>query len=585
MTNSMASRFRVKKLSPKHPLPIYRESQLSGLMDPANMQRSVPQIETGVEKEEEEEHDLQAAISAAQAAVTTGAKVETYIPTPDASHTIDDSKYHVLYKRIFKEPSTFVRFSSVVEDTCGCPYVMDEDDEAFLKQLNSRLHTSLSEDDFEQIMWQFESIADKHYPHLDLDLSQIPPYQELVSYALEYSLLRKRSDTEPVYAHWKQRRQRREGKPVIPRLRFEDIIRNEIDPYVCFRRREARPVRKTRRTDQQSLERLRKLRTEMEMARNLLEMVLRREKIRKEDLVLEHTVFDKKCKFREYQRALGIKEEDDLLFVPKKKRRVMLDSGSSGTTIKIPLHRLKREDFQKKSQLQLVIDSDLARKRELDAPYEDITDSPYQPFSPSLPSRFYKKLSEGTRSHYRKRLGRCGRIFIDRVNSKPRSPGHKLSDRYQFDSDISSDEESNDCSVDEMQNRFLRHRVQLLSEVELRSLVTIPFLTPLSMMSSTIHAANQRVNTQQRISGIRTNGSQPQSPQLSPLPLKRQNSRLKLTPQQAAVAMTNDMIVANMAAVVSGATSQHRNAVQFAMAANQQQQLHTNGGTLLLQTS
>jgi hypothetical protein len=54
----MVSRFRVKKLSPKHPLPVYKESQLPDLTDPANLQRSVPQIETGVEKEEEEEVSL-----------------------------------------------------------------------------------------------------------------------------------------------------------------------------------------------------------------------------------------------------------------------------------------------------------------------------------------------------------------------------------------------------------------------------------------------------------------------------------------------------------------------------------------------
>jgi hypothetical protein len=55
MTNQMVSRFRVKKLSPKHPLPVYKEYQLPDLTDAANIQRAVPQIETGVEKEEEEE--------------------------------------------------------------------------------------------------------------------------------------------------------------------------------------------------------------------------------------------------------------------------------------------------------------------------------------------------------------------------------------------------------------------------------------------------------------------------------------------------------------------------------------------------
>jgi hypothetical protein len=55
MTNQMVSRFRVKKLSPKHPLPIYKEKELPDINDIANIQRSVAQIETGVEKEEEEE--------------------------------------------------------------------------------------------------------------------------------------------------------------------------------------------------------------------------------------------------------------------------------------------------------------------------------------------------------------------------------------------------------------------------------------------------------------------------------------------------------------------------------------------------
>lgn len=56
MTNHLVSRFRVKKLSPKQRLPIYKASQLPDLVDEAiKLNRSVPVIETGVEKEEEEE--------------------------------------------------------------------------------------------------------------------------------------------------------------------------------------------------------------------------------------------------------------------------------------------------------------------------------------------------------------------------------------------------------------------------------------------------------------------------------------------------------------------------------------------------
>ena len=58
-----------------------------------------------------------------------------------------------------------------------------------------------------------------------------------------------------------------------------------------------------------------------------MEMVLRREKIRKEGMVLDHTAFDKKCKLREYQRILGIKEDEDLLLPSKKKRKTSIGSG------------------------------------------------------------------------------------------------------------------------------------------------------------------------------------------------------------------------------------------------------------------
>lgn len=60
-----------------------------------------------------------------------------------------------------------IRFSSTVEDTSGCPYVMDELDESFLNKYNTD-HTTLSEDDFEKIMYQFESITKEKLPHIHL---------------------------------------------------------------------------------------------------------------------------------------------------------------------------------------------------------------------------------------------------------------------------------------------------------------------------------------------------------------------------------------------------------------------------------
>jgi hypothetical protein len=60
-------------------------------------------------------------------------------------------------------------------------------------------------------------------------------------------------------------------------------------------------------------------------------------------------------------------------------------------------------------------------------------------------------------------------------------------------------------------------------------------------------------------------------------PLRRQNSRTKLTPQQQALAMTNGMIAANMAAAVN---APNKASLQLAMQQQLQQQLQASGGNL-----
>lgn len=95
--------------------------------------------------------------------------MEKYIPTPDASCLIPNEEYSALYKKKYKEPSTLIRFSSTVEDSIGCSYYMDEQDETFLQGYNKQYPGEiLSEDSFELIMWECESIANQYWPHLNL---------------------------------------------------------------------------------------------------------------------------------------------------------------------------------------------------------------------------------------------------------------------------------------------------------------------------------------------------------------------------------------------------------------------------------
>jgi hypothetical protein len=76
---------------------------------------------------------------------------------------VPKEEYESLHKKKYKEPSTLIRFSTTVEDCSGCPYLMDEEDEAYLSNINS-----LSEDEFEKMMWEFETITDTHWPHIYL---------------------------------------------------------------------------------------------------------------------------------------------------------------------------------------------------------------------------------------------------------------------------------------------------------------------------------------------------------------------------------------------------------------------------------
>ncbi|KAF9912123.1 Enhancer of polycomb-like protein 1 [Lobosporangium transversale] len=481
---NVGARFRNRKINNKQLLRVYRAVDIPDLDESVSLQRSIPQTETGVDKEEEAEHHLQAAISASNLLTTTGEAKSLYIPTPDASRKIEN--YRDFYNRPFSEPSTLIRFSSTVEDCIGCPYNMDDEDDKWLKEFNEKRaadEEKLDEDHFELIMWQFEKITNERVPYLQLDSGQIPSFEDLKATFTGPQLLGLKNIAASVYPWWQERRSKRGGK-------FEEVVRNEADPYLCFRRRESKPVRKTRRTDQQSIEKLRKLRMEMESARSLLEMVSKREKVRKESLVLEHTIFDQRCKVREYKRSLGIREDDE--DIQKKKNR-----REASATIRIPHNLLadrestsSQEDGRKDRSSHSNIESELAKRREDDVGWEDLTDNPYQQFTVPYPQQFFKILPQqrnGKYMSFRKRVGRGGRIHIDRQFTRPRNmfkdshgyydnlkdlflqyDGINAFDKYRFDDD-SYDQ---DDLIDDLRDSMIRYRCTLLSETDLRSLST-----------------------------------------------------------------------------------------------------------------
>ncbi|RKP11076.1 enhancer of polycomb-like-domain-containing protein [Thamnocephalis sphaerospora] len=460
---SKAKSFRSRKVDAKRPLPVYRASEIPDLDEGLSAQRSVPLVETGVEKEEETEHHLQAAISASQ---TNNSVQPVYIPTPDASRIAPD--YDVFYRAQFHRPHTYIRFSSTVEECGGVGYTMDDADKRWLDawlaspdaeppapsdgatavgangaRRSISPITLLDEDLFENIMDAFEDLSERQVG------AENWPYEQVESAVKSLSLrpasqhpqvLAAMSDiphaVKATFAHWQARRkaQPQGSMSIMPRLRTEERSQKETDPYVCFRRRELKPIRKTRRSDAQSFDKLRQLRAELHQACHLLELVDRREKMRRESLVLEQLCFDQKMTMRDLRKRLGYKDESDGLYHIKKKIKkadIRVTPGGSAKAHQRPLLGLPGQaghgdelslrvsaamamSSAHDEQFAKRIDEELQQRRVRDIGWRDITEDPFQPFAMPLGEQRFRAFNQRASHQYRRRVGRGGRVFLDR---------------------------------------------------------------------------------------------------------------------------------------------------------------------------
>jgi len=251
------------------------------------------------------------------------------IPTPDA--VASDIKYDRLYPAQFAQPATYIRFSSTVEDCIGVPYCMSAEDEDFLKSMNHRRPKSAqrcSEDWFEQAMYSFEETSQIRQPFAAVDKPPVLLYKEMEVAFDETVEESARMFASDIYEYWKSQRLKGGNNSLMARLKTLKMDTgqeaDDSDPYACFRRREVRQVRKTRGRDAQIMEKLKKLRRELEDGRQLLDLVKRREKGRKEDLTLSRQIFQQRAAVREMKRTLNIEESHDELLItqktPKKSR-------------------------------------------------------------------------------------------------------------------------------------------------------------------------------------------------------------------------------------------------------------------------
>lgn len=158
---------------------------------------------------------MQAAINA-----TAQGKVnEAHIPTPET--ILCNLRYDELYPPVFSQPATYIRFSSTVEDCCGCPYNMTEEDDVFLKIFNERRDPSrqCSDDDFEATMNFFEETAQAKQPFAMVDSPPVLTYSEMeeaMDATVEDSV---RCFAKDIYEHWKSRRSAEGNRSLVPTLK------------------------------------------------------------------------------------------------------------------------------------------------------------------------------------------------------------------------------------------------------------------------------------------------------------------------------------------------------------------------------
>ena len=262
---------------------------------------------------------------------------------PEARPAGDEVNYDHLFPARFAQPSTYIRFSSTVEDCTGVSYCMDDEDVKFLTQLNVK-HKSqqsprkrrgaaqpdaetreCSEAWFEQLMTSFEETSAARQPFASVDHPPVLPFEELAA-AFDDEVVDEgaRSFAREIYEHWKSRRAERGDQRLMSQLKTPRIDANgsqdadDNDPFVCFRRREFRQARKTRGRDAQVIEKLKRLRKELEDGRVLLDLVRKREASHKDHLQLNRELFESRHKFRRVKQENKITEDDEKLLVDQK---------------------------------------------------------------------------------------------------------------------------------------------------------------------------------------------------------------------------------------------------------------------------
>eukprot|EP01134_Creolimax_fragrantissima_P005041 CFRG5041T1 len=408
--------FRARAIDNSKQLPIYKGSALVDIEDDALLQRALPAVATGMEKDEEGEIHIKVLIDQQNVGGSYAANMIS-IPIPEASITVDDVVD--IYGKAPAPPSHYIRIMDRYLITDGVQYDADTDDEKWVDNFNLA-HTTdkvqISTDEFERL--------------LDL-LEKSSPYEELVEFNEARDLL----DCEDVvvravYQLWKDKRRVRLSKPLRPSIKLDPRGDPELmhDPYVAFRRRSERnriKTRKHQKQDENNYDKLLKLRRDFERALSLLDLVKKRERLK-----LEMVRHSKECLEKRYE----LNDWDERVYLPPEVLEPDIVDTASPAKIKKARPRTNKDNNKRKAAAEGDSDDD-GKPTNLKIKIPKPSENPYVhkkikgiTFSagrglgcppatkvPSLTFGFQTLSGMPDIRCHRRRIGRGGRILFDRT--------------------------------------------------------------------------------------------------------------------------------------------------------------------------
>ncbi|KAJ3616806.1 hypothetical protein Zmor_009013 [Zophobas morio] len=314
--------FRARQLEHSKPLPILLAEDIPGIDMNTYVQRALPRMATGMEKEEEEEHHLKIILRQDGGLAST----TSVIPTPTAGEKVD--YYDEIYQKDFMLPGPYIHNSypqDLPQSVEFVDYDADSEDDAWLARRDYR-HSLLACVFYANVSYWFyirihgDRISCHSFETMIDRLECAAPGQKALPSFHQVRDLLKMDDSAAmeVYEYWKSKRARNQGLPLRPVVKTDksNDPASVSNPYVAFRRRADKILtRKHRKVEEHSYERMVKLKRDFEKLRTLLEMVKKREKLKRERIHLALEIFEARLSANDWTFREFIKEKDE----PKKK--------------------------------------------------------------------------------------------------------------------------------------------------------------------------------------------------------------------------------------------------------------------------